>query len=139
MPEPLPIKRHLFRCFTVACSSRGYRFTFTEILLPLIKRATSLSPTKSTPDSRNSLEMSETRPPFGEEVRVLLFNDVEDFVEFMLLESFVPSQANRLQPEFTIVSRFFNVNVRRHEIVGKVKVEPKTIFTQNGRHSFINL
>jgi len=59
-----------------------------------------------------------------------LFDDVENFVEFMLLESFVPAQTYWLQPEFTIVLRFFNVNMRRLEFVGKIKMKPKSIFAQ---------
>jgi len=95
----------------------------------------SLSPAKSTPVSRISSEVPEARPPFVDEVFVVLFDDVEDFVEFMLFESFTTVQANRLQPEFTIVSRLFNVNVWRLEFVGEIKMKPKSIFSQNGRHT----
>jgi hypothetical protein len=77
--------------------------------------------------------MPEPRPPLGDEMPVVLFDDVENFVEFMLFESFVPAQANRL--EFTIVPRFFNVNVRRLEFIRKVKMKPETIFPQNGWHN----
>jgi hypothetical protein len=91
---------------------------------------------KSTPASRSSSEMPEARPPFGEEMRVVLFDDVGDFVKLMLFESLIPAQADRLQPELTTVSGFFNVNVRRLEFVGKIKVKSKSIFPQNGWHNF---
>jgi hypothetical protein len=96
----------------------------------------SLPAAKSTPTNRSSSETAEARPPFGEEMRVVLFDDVENFVKLMLFESFVPAQANRLQPEFTAVSRLFNVNVRRLEFIREIEVKPKTIFAQNGRHNF---
>ncbi len=78
--------------------------------------------------------MPEARPPFGEEMRTVLFDDVGDFVKLMLFESFIPAQANRLQPELTTVSSFFNVNVRQLEFVGKIKMKSKSIFPQNGWH-----
>jgi hypothetical protein len=95
-----------------------------------------LSAAKSTPASRNSSEVPEARPPFGEEVRAVLFNDVGDFVKLMLFESFIPAQANRLQPELTTVSGFFNVNVRRLKFIGKIKMKSKSIFPQNGWYDF---
>jgi len=78
--------------------------------------------------------MPEARPPPGEEMLVVLFDDAENFVEFMLFESFVPAQTNRLQPELTIIFRFFNVNVRRLEFIRKIKMKSKSIFPQNSRH-----
>jgi hypothetical protein len=80
--------------------------------------------------------MPEARPPFADEVPVVLFDDVENFVKLMLFESFIAAQADRLQPEFTAVAALFNVNVRRLELVRKIKMKPEAIFSQDGWHGF---
>ena len=80
--------------------------------------------------------MPEVRPPPGKKLLVVFFDDTANFVKLMLFESFIPAQAKRLQPEFTAVAALFNVNVRRLEFVRKVKMKPKTIFSQDGWHGF---
>ena len=80
--------------------------------------------------------MPEARPPCGKELPVVFLDDVIDFVKLMLFESFIPAQANRLQPEFTAVATPFNVNVRRLKFIRKVKMKPETIFSQDGWHRF---
>jgi len=80
--------------------------------------------------------MPEARPPRGNKLPVVFFDDPANFVKLMLFESFIPAQANRLQPEFTAVAALFNVNVRRLKFIRKVKIKPKTIFSQDGRHDF---
>ena len=67
---------------------------------------------------------------------MVFLDDVIDFVKLMLFESFIPAQANRLQPEFTAVATPFNVNVRRLKFIRKVKMKPETIFSQDGWHDF---
>jgi hypothetical protein len=50
--------------------------------------------------------MAEARAPLGDEKLMVRFDDPANFVKLMLLESFIPAQANRLQPEFTGITAF---------------------------------
>jgi hypothetical protein len=80
--------------------------------------------------------MPEARAPRGNKLSVVFFDDAVDFVKLMLFESFISTQANRLQPEFTAMTALFNVNVRRLKFIREVKMKPKSIFSQDGWHCF---
>lgn len=73
--------------------------------------------------------MAKARAPLADEKLVVFFDDPANFVKLMLLESFIPAQANRLQPEFTGMATFFNVNVRWLEFIREIKMKPVTILS----------
>jgi len=133
----LPINRHLFLWAVVARASRGKRCTPTESLLPLVNRATRVSPSKATRARRSSSEAPEARAPLADEEFLAFFDDPADLIEFMLFEAFVAAQRNGLQPEFTGAARFFNVDVRRLEFIREIKVETVAGSAQNRWHSLL--
>src|SRR5881628_944445 len=106
--------------------------------LPLVNLATRVLLWKATPARRSRSAVPEARAPLANK-KLLVFLDVpEDLIEFMLLETLVPAQRNRLQPEFTRAPALFNMNVWRFKFIGKIEMEPVAILAQDCWHGALS-
>src|SRR3954468_11638213 len=113
MPTPRPINRQFLRCLAVASRRRGNHSSGAETCLPSARVTTRESLVKETCTASAAGLTDKVLIPRNYKLLAMLFNHFSDSGQFMVPESSIFRQGNRLQPIFGIFVAAFNMDMRR--------------------------